>query len=275
MGMPFGAALLLDTAFSGWMFICGSIIVSVLGLFLARRRTNIAWLKQHHEVASFFFLMIGTLYAVLIAFAIFVVWSEFQDAGTNLQHEAFQVGDLSRMSMAMAVPEPLRQNIRGALLEYLHSVVDDEFPAMANGRDSPRTWQAVDRLWNVYKTVQPDNPQMQVYFAESVKQLNNICDSRRVRIFSSHGTVPPTLWYLLYSGGILLIAFTYLFGHESFWLQASMTAALAGVLAFSLFLIAAYDSPYSGVARVSPAPLQLELTRIEIRQATQADPRLQ
>jgi hypothetical protein len=263
MGMPFGVALVLDTPFSGSVFVLCSMIVSVLGLFLVRRRADIAWLKEHHEVASFFFLMVGTLYAVLIAFAIFVVWSQFQEAATNLQHEAFEVGDLSRMSLAM--PDPLRRNIRIALLDYLHAVVDDEFPAMANNRDSPRTWQAVDKLWDVYYSADLDNPRMQIYFSESLRQLNDICDARRVRIFNSRGTVPPILWYLLYSGGILLVFFTYLFGHKSFWSQAGMTAALAGVLAFSLFLIAAYDSPYSGAARVSPTPLQLELVRIAAR----------
>lgn len=39
--------------------------------------------------------MIGTLYAVPIAFAIFVVWNNYRDAGTDLQHEANEVGDLS------------------------------------------------------------------------------------------------------------------------------------------------------------------------------------
>jgi len=266
MGMPFSAALFLDTPFSGWVFVLCSMIVSVLGLFLVRRRANVAWLKTQNEVASFFFLMVGTLYAVLIAFAIYVVWSQFQDAGTNLEHEAFEIGDLSRMSTAM--PDPLRQNIHNALLEYLHSVVEDEFPAMAEDRDSPRTWNAVQKLWNVYNTAEVSDPRMQIYYAESLRQLNNICDARRVRLFSSRGTVPPTLWYLLYSGGVLLIILTYLFGHESFWSQAGMTAALTGVLAFSLFLIVAYNSPYAGAARVSPAPLQFELKLIGAKGTT-------
>jgi hypothetical protein len=65
----------------------------------------------------------------------------------------------------------------------------------------------------------------------------------------------------------MLIVFTWFFGHESVWSQAAMTAALAGVLAFSLFLIASFDSPYSGVARVTPAPFQLELVHIAARGA--------
>jgi Protein of unknown function (DUF4239) len=255
----------MDTPLNGAIFICGCMIFSTLGLFLIRRHLNIEWLKRQHEVASFFFLMIGTLYAVLIAFAIFVVWGQFQDAGNNLEQEANEVGNLSRMSMVM--PEPLRTNIRNALLNYLNSVVKDEFPAMADGHDSPRTWDAAQKLWDVYNTVEPDNPRMQIYYSESIKQLNQLSNSRRIRLFTNRGTVPATLWYLLFIGGVMLIIFTWFFGHESVWSQAAMTAALAGVLAFSLFLIDSFDSPYSGVVQVTPAPFQLELVHITARGA--------
>jgi len=50
----------MDTPLNGVIFVCGSMIFSTLGLFLVRRHLNIEWLKRQHEVASFFFLMIGT-----------------------------------------------------------------------------------------------------------------------------------------------------------------------------------------------------------------------
>jgi hypothetical protein len=251
----------------GAIFICVVMAISVLGLTIVRRFANIEWLKRQHDVASFFFLMVGTLYAVLIAFAIFVVWTQFQDAGSNLEHEANEVGDLSRMSLAL--PDPLRQNIRLALIDYIDSVLQYEFPAMAEGRESPQTWEAVQKLWDVYNDGDPAGAKAQAYYAESLRHLNDLSNFRRTRLFTSRGTVPPTLWYLLDSGGILLIAFTYFFGHESLRSQAAMTAALAGILAFSLYLIVAYDSPYSGAARVQPTPFQLELEHITTRGAAQ------
>ena len=134
------ATLQMDTPYFGTIFVCGSMLLSVLGLMLVRRFVNVECLKQHHEIASYFFLMIGTLYAVLIAFAIFVVWTQFQDAGANLEREVNAVADLTRM--AEGLPEAQHKQIHGALLDYIHAVLDDEFPAMADGRDSPRTWAA-------------------------------------------------------------------------------------------------------------------------------------
>jgi len=253
----------METPFGGTVFVFFVMSLSVAGLVLVRRYADIAWLKRQHEVASFFFLMIGTLYAVLIAFAIFVVWTSFQDAGANLEHEANEVGDLSRMAMTM--PDPMRTNIQAALADYIHAVVEDEFPAMAEGRDSQRTWQAIENLWKIYAEAEPATLKAQANYAESLRHMNDLSNDHRTRLFTSRGTVPSMLWYLLYSGGIVLIAFTYFFGHESLLSQGAMTAALAGILAFSLFLITAYDSPYAGAARVSPAPFQLELQHVMAR----------
>ncbi|MFI5116511.1 MAG: DUF4239 domain-containing protein [Terriglobales bacterium] len=253
----------MDTSMGAVIVIGTSMLLSIAGLLVVRRYTNVDWLKRHHEVASYFFLMIGTLYAVLIAFAIYVVWSASKEAGANLEHEATEVADLSRLSMAM--PDPVRRKITPALTEYLNSVVEDEFPGMEQGRESQRTWAAVQNLWDVYGTIQPETPRLQAYFAESLKHLSQLSDYRRTRLFASRGTVPATLWYLLLSGGVLLVVFTYFVGHESVWSQAAMTAALTGILAFSLFLVWSLDSPYSGVASVTPQPFRLELAHVAAR----------
>jgi hypothetical protein len=260
MGFAF---MIAETPLGGAVFVALVMTFSVLGLVLVRRYANVDWLKRQHEVASFFFLMIGTLYAVLIAFAIYVVWTQFEAAGTNLEHEANEVGDLSRMALAM--PEPMRSDIRTALLEYIHSVLDDEFPAMVDGRSSDRTWRAVENLWGVYAEAEPNTLKAQANYAESLKHLNELSNYRRIRLFTSRGTVPPVLWWLLYLGGIVLVAFTYFFGHDSVLSQGAMTAALSGILAFSLFLILAFDSPYAGAVRVDPTPFQVELQHVTVR----------
>lgn len=251
----------LDTPLYGTIFVCGSMLISILGLVIVRRFVDLDWLKKHLEIASYFFLMIGTLYAVLIAFAIFVVWTQFQDAGANLEHEVNAVADLSRMSAGL--PEPQRTMIHNAVLDYMHAVLDDEFPAMAEGRDSPRTVAAIQKLMDVYSSATVSNAKDQLFMAESLKHLNDLANFRRIRLFTSRGTVPQLLWYLLFGGGAVLIAFTYFFGHESILWQAAMTAALTGTLSFSLYLIVAYNGPYDGTTRISPAPYRVELQLLE------------
>jgi hypothetical protein len=123
----------------------------------------------------------------------------------------------------------------------------------------------MQKLMNVYTAAPVSDPKTQIYTAESLRHLNDLSNYRRIRLFTSRGTVPELLWYLLFSGGIVLVAFTYFFGHESIVWQGAMTAALTGVLTFSLYLIVAFNGPFDGAARVSPAPYELELQHVMAR----------
>ncbi len=178
----------MDTVVAGAAIVFLSMLLAVIGLLLVRQNVRVEWLRRHHDLANCFFLTVGTLYAVLIAFAIYGVWSGFKDAATNLEREATEVADLSRLSTAM--PTEFRKNITSALLEYLNVVVDDEFPAMTQDQDSDRTWAAVTRVWNAYAGMQVDDLKLQSYLNESLKHLTQLSDLRRTRLFTSRGTTP-------------------------------------------------------------------------------------
>jgi len=253
----------MDTPLASAVIVLVSMLLSVIGLLFVRRNVSTEWLERHRELASYYFLTVGTIYAVLIAFAIYIVWMGFKDAATNLEHEATEVADLSRLSTAM--PEEHRRAITLALMEYLKAVVDDEFPAMAQGRDSERAWTAATRLWNAYGSLQVNDLRLQSYLSESLKHLTQLSDLRRTRLFTSHGTTPWVLWVLLTVGGVLLIGFSYFVGHESVTMHAAMTACLTAVIAFCMFLILSLDRPYSGIVKVTPQCFEVELAHVASR----------
>ena len=47
--------------------------------------------------------------------------------------------------------------------------------------------------------------------------------------------------------------------------RRAMTAALAGTLSFSLYLIVAFNGPFDGSTRVSPLPYEVELQHVSMR----------
>jgi Protein of unknown function (DUF4239) len=241
-------------------FVGGAMALAVGGMFLVRRKAEREWLERHHEVAGYFLSTLGSLYAVLLAFAIFVVWIDFKEASSNVELEANQVADMFRMSKPL--PEPLGSNARNALIQYSRSILEDEFPAMAEGRDSPRTSLLLQSLWNVYRNAKPNDGNSKFYYEESVKRLTEVGNYRHLRLFKSNGTVPAILWYLLDLGAVVLVALTYFFGLENIRSQMLMTAALAGVLASSLFVIYELNRPFAGVARISTDSIRMQLQRL-------------
>lgn len=59
---------------------------------------------------------------------------DFKDAESNFELEANQMADLYRM--AQAFPETFSTPIQDALNGYLTSILQNEFPAMAEGHES-------------------------------------------------------------------------------------------------------------------------------------------
>src|SRR5436190_14159908 len=117
------------------LLVCaGTAGFAIGGLYLVRKRYAEEVLKENHEVAAIIFNAFGVLYAVVVAFVVFVTWTGYDDATKNLQMEASQALDV--FHSAQAFPEPMRHEIRQGLLGYLNSVYTHELKSMASGEVS-------------------------------------------------------------------------------------------------------------------------------------------
>ncbi|HEY0407621.1 MAG TPA: DUF4239 domain-containing protein [Pyrinomonadaceae bacterium] len=251
----------MQTFILGFVVVGLSILLTHLGLRLVRSLVPLPVLQSHHEVAGFIIGVLGAIYAVLLAFVVVVMWNQYGDARANVEREANQLSDLSHL--AQGFNEPARSQLLSMMRAYAQSAMDDEWPAMAEGRESQRTQATLDSLWRAYLAIEPQTSRENVLFQESVSHLNEMSASRRLRLYASRDDLPMVIQILLWGGGAITIAFTYFFGVRSVRSQALMTAALAGVVAFILFLTLALDNPFHGYVRASPDPLRQVLERIQ------------
>jgi hypothetical protein len=65
-----------------------SMVVSLLGLYLVRGLASPSWLHANNEVAGNYLQTVGTIYAVLLAFVVFVVWQQHNDTRCAVEAEA-------------------------------------------------------------------------------------------------------------------------------------------------------------------------------------------
>src|SRR5215510_14818763 len=73
---------------SGMLIVGLPTVLAMLGPILVRRYVTLEKLAENNEVAGFKFAVVGVLYAVLLAFAIIVVWERFSNAESNVATEA-------------------------------------------------------------------------------------------------------------------------------------------------------------------------------------------
>ena len=240
--------------FSGTMFVLAITAVSLAGLLIARRATNQAYLSRHNGVASAVFSIVGTLYAVMLAFVVIVVWEGLEAAQDRASQEAAVLGDLLRDTGFLR--EPARSELQKEIREYAQSIIDNEWPAMAKGESSPRVWEEVNGLFQSFSHLQPMTDREINIHAEMLNRLNELSNHRRLRLESSSNKVPGLLWGLLVIGGIITVGFTYFLGVEDGGVHVLLTASLVVMIALTLLLIVAIDHPFGGAIRVEPDAFQ-------------------
>jgi len=229
-------------------------IAAMAGSFLVRRIAGAEVLARHNDVAGFIYAVVGVLYAVLLGFTAIIVWEQFQRAQEVAELEANEVADLYRDSRVF--PAEVRDRLAAQLREYARLVVEEEWPAMVEGRPSPETWAAYEALWRTYHEFRPADEHERLWYEESVGRLNQLGDQRRDRLLSGGAEVPAIMWAVLLGAGAVTIAFSFLFGSPNPRGQALMTGALALTIGVVLLSIVALDHPFRGMARVGPEALE-------------------
>lgn len=243
------------------LIVGASIVVAVAGLWLVRTSIAPHHLKPNNEVAGNYLQTVGTVYAVLLAFVVFVVWTQQNEAGQLVERQADELADVLRLTRQLG--EPVSGQAALAARDYLREVIEEEWDLLAAGQASPRAVEGVERLWRTLAAVEPKTPREEALYAEAVGCFNEFSNARSDLLQNSRTRLPPTLWILLVTGGLSTVSSMYLFGLEEFWPLAAMTAGLAGAVSFVLFLIYDLDHAFAGDWRVRTDPLRDLLARIE------------
>src|SRR5262249_28850700 len=130
--MPLLTARLLLTeaplSFAAIMLLVPTTIYAVLGPAIVRRYVPLESLRINNEVAGFKFATVGVIYAVLLAFAIIIVWERFNQADSDVANEASAAATVFRLTAGLDTPHA--PAVRKAATGYLQEAVSKQGPAM-------------------------------------------------------------------------------------------------------------------------------------------------
>jgi hypothetical protein len=240
---------------SGTLIVGLGTILSMLGPVCVRRYVTLEKLTAHNEIAGFKFATVGVLYAVLLGFAIIVVWEKFSAAEADVVQEAGAAATVYRLSPGLG--DKTGADLRGAITTYLKTAIDDDWPAM-NQVEIGGSREARQALNDIYTSLlafanseRGGNPVV----TEVLYQLDQMTQARRARLVAAKGAVPDVLWLVLLGGAIVTIVFTFFFGTQNLRAQTMMTGLLALLIFSELLIIVAIDRPFTGAVKVEPDAL--------------------
>jgi hypothetical protein len=108
----------------------------------------------------------------------------------------------------------------------------------------------------------PGTQSEQALRSQGLEQLDDLDEHRALRLLEVREGLPPILWVVLVVGGVITVAFTFLFGIKIPWLHMLAVAALTAIITLIIYTIAVLHYPFNGDLRVGPDAFELVLREI-------------
>lgn len=231
----------------------GTVVLAVAGSVLLRRRYPSLAEGEHNDMVGVTLGMFGAIYGIILAFVIVTLWTQLESTQTIVAAEATDMALIARD--AAAFPPSVRARLDDALSDYVHSVVEVQWPLMREGVPSyEATSVKFQAVYDVLQAYEPKTAHEEVFYGEAVDHLNDVASQRRARLTMAEQQLPPLLQALAFGGAIVLIPLTFLYGMRKLRIQLLFVASVAALIGFSLLLVFVLDRPFAGELSVSPAP---------------------
>jgi hypothetical protein len=235
---------------TGGVILAVAVAAALLLQMLVHRFLPARLRRAHTALGAAIFSVIGTTYAVLLAFMATTAWEQYSAAEALARREANLLGGIFHASYGMG--EPAGAAIREGLVAYLTHVVDVEWPAQIAGHPVPVGEPLLVRLDRVVLGVVPQGAGQAGVQTFLVRALTDVASARRDRRLAADGTIPDLVWVVLLSGGALMVGFSFVLGAPTAALHLVMTAALVASGVLVLLLIVGLSSPFHGAVTISP-----------------------
>ncbi|WP_198042098.1 bestrophin-like domain [Kitasatospora azatica] len=246
------------------VLIAGCVGASILVLFLMVRYIPQRW----HEGSTLkdslehFSALNRTLFSFILALSIVSAGTSLSKAGDEVSNEGASLVNLYWATRPL--PQATRAQVRELTRQYTVTVINEEWPAMAQGATSARAQEQYDELRRVLQDTAGSTQQEQTFARDSLVALREVGDARRARILAVSQHVPDYLWIGLILSAVLLVATSALQIRALTWPGIIGIGGLALLLSGVLTLLSAMNHPFSGGIHVAPDALRFALTRYAV-----------
>ncbi|HTU70649.1 MAG TPA: DUF4239 domain-containing protein [Candidatus Baltobacteraceae bacterium] len=232
------------------LFIGGTSAFAAVGLLLARNPRMGRLRAVANDFAGPVMGALGTILAVMLSFMVVTVWQEYDQSAQIVETEASQISNLYHE--VAVFPEPLRDQVRSAIIRYVNVVVKQEWPLMSVGRESPAARRSAMAIVSLVQSYSPTTMAQQNSQADALDHAHAMLDAREDRLFQNSQAVPPLLWVMMLFVALVTLCSSYFFFVADVRAHLAMTIALGAVIGAIFVVIAELDLPFRGDLQIPP-----------------------
>jgi hypothetical protein len=249
----------------GVLMIGGPAVYAMAGVFLGRKLLHGRVQEGHNDVCVPIFLNAGVLFAVLLGFMVVAVWESFDAARINVATEATALVPLYRSSGNL--PPEAGDKIRELTREYIHEVIEDEWPTQASsGQPSSKARKQIGDLFRSFGNGTITTQMKKDYPLSCnvlMQALTDVTNDRNKRNLQANEDVSTVMWIVILSGAFVVITMSFIIYMERplpHMIISAMMAALIGLLLFSCLIL---SHPFRGPIALSSESFEKTLVILD------------
>ncbi len=240
---------------SVFAFSAGAAIIAVVGFLIVNRLVKPIDLEGHQQFLDAMLNIVGTLVSILLGLLVAAALDHYQALEGSVDSEASSVAEIFRLTSGL--PADTQEALRKLLLNYSSEVVDDEWPAMANGQVSNKVVLTYFKMVVEIANFRPSNDGESNLHSALISSVQQIGDSRRQRILVLHSNWTRQLMPLLLMCSAIVLAFAYLYVRRGAVLHGVLICFVAITLGGNLGLVFLLSNPFAGDWKIEPRGFEL------------------
>ncbi|MFW2534414.1 MULTISPECIES: DUF4239 domain-containing protein [Legionella] len=207
--------------------------------------------EENQDIVRLVVTLITNFYSIFLGFIVFILWTDYTNARAVVIDETTKLYIIWKSSMDF--PPATTQIIQNNLSHYLSTVINQEWPAMAQGHDSPQAEKTVSQLYRSLLNYRPQTAISQSFYDKTVSALNEAIEYRNHRLSMLDISI-PTAWYVMIVIGAFFIIIMSIFLCTTCKIHYFMHTLLCLFLGFYLTATTVLKYPFSGFLTVSNQP---------------------
>jgi hypothetical protein len=203
--------------------------------------------------------IIGTLYSVVYAFAIYVIWGQFTAVESMIQKESGALKDLLLFSQRLK--ESVREPIVRAVKTYARGVAETEWKSLSAGEDTDKTDKQFSAVIASVTDVKPESDTERILYQRLLEIASQASAHRDERLALSVKRMPQTLVVFVTLTAAMILLLLFFFPFRNLALGLVSIAITTMLLFFANFVLMDLDNPFEGTWNVDSKPFAELITK--------------
>jgi len=230
----------------GFSAIVGFVFYLVFYKFISKYKR-----EDMKDPTSSLFRVVGMLVSLMLALAFAEVMGELRTIRKSIQLEAVAMSDIFDV-LKLFDTERTRE-IRTLLVDYAQAVIDDDWPALAENKLSPRVGALKNQLAQSVLNLKPATPNQEKLLSHILDDIDALSDYRVIRLASAMGKPPVYVYVIIFGFLVTMACFGAYRPQAPLLVLFTLYTVFVGLV---LYLVLALSDPFQGDIGVAPTAFE-------------------